>query len=415
MNEQADVVSSRRLGDSLTKAMPQLRALARLESSETQGAADLLKDIESALPVIQAEPERAGIMVTSRNKTSSLLQTFLAQEAQSKGKVESVPDGALEAKFDSHDILGWFGSFFSWWKKIEPHPWVNGEVVPAEFPDVARFALLGDWGTGLYGAPHCARSIEADKAGFYMVIHLGDVYYSGDDNEMRGRFLDLWPKVDGALNRGLNGNHEMYTGGKAYFTLALQQFGQAASYFALQNRRWLLAFLDTAYDDHDLAGDQANWLSQLIAQAGDRKVVLFSHHQLFSLLDVQGLKLASKLRPHLESGRIHSWYWGHEHRCVIYDPHKTWGLSGRCIGHSGFPEFRKGDWGAAPAQSTWHRLNAANGAPGGYILDGHNEFIQGHETEYVPHGYVTIEFDNDKLTELVRHADGKIVELPRAS
>ena len=48
-------------------------------------------------------------------------------------------------------------------------------------------------------------------------------------------------------------------------------------------------------------------------------------------------------------------------------------------------------------------------------MDGRNEFIQGHETEYVPHGYITLEFDNDKLTEFVCQADGKIVEVPSAS
>ncbi len=204
--------------------------------------------------------------------------------------------GGLEAKFDSKDILGWFGSFFSWWKKISPHPWIAGDPQAAPFPDLARVAVLGDWGTGLYGAPVCAKNIAEDHAGFTLVMHLGDVYYSGDDTEMQTRFLQLWPKVNGALSRGLNGNHEMYTGGKAYFNTVLKTFGQSASYFALQNNRWLLACLGTAYVDHDLAGEQANWLTQLIAQAGDRKVVLFSHHQPYSLLDVQGPQLDAQCR-----------------------------------------------------------------------------------------------------------------------
>jgi hypothetical protein len=243
-------------------------------------------------------------------------------------------------------------------------------------------------------------------------MHLGDVYYSGEDSEMKTRFLDMWPNVQGALSRGLNGNHEMYTGGKAYFDAALRHFRQPASYFALQNNHWLLACLDTAYADHDLAGDQASWLTNLIAQAGDRKVLLFSHHQPFSLMDIQGPKLVQKLQMHLTGGRIYAWYWGHEHHCVVYDPHPTWGLRGRCIGHSGFPEFRKTDWGPAPALLTWHRMNETSDSPGGSVLDGRNEYIEGHETEYVPHGYVTLEFENSTVTEIMHQANGTPIALP---
>jgi Calcineurin-like phosphoesterase len=412
MPAQADVVSNSRMVESIRAALPKLHARARLESAENEGVQDLLREIEKALPEMQKDPEKPGVMVTSRDKTSSMLQTFLAQRAHETGKVEPAAARALEAKFDSNDILGWFGSFFTWWKKIRPHPWVAGSATPDPFPDVARVALLSDWGTGLYGAPHCAKSIQDEQVGYCMVMHLGDVYYSGDDGEMKTRFLDLWPKAKGAISRGLNGNHEMYTGGKAYYDAVLKQFGQPASYFALQNSDWLLACLDTAYADHDLAGDQTNWLTNLIAQAGDRKVVLFSHHQPFSLMDVQGPKLVQKLQALLTSGRIHSWYWGHEHHCVIYDPHPAWGMRGRCIGHSGFPEFRKSDWGAAPAHPTWRRLSQTDNSPSGSVLDGRNEYIEGHEGEYAPHGYVTLEFENEKMTEIVHQADGRPIALP---
>lgn len=413
MFQQADIVSPALMANSLKRALPKLHARARLESTENEGVIDLLRDLENALPLIQAEREQPGVMVTTRDQTSSMLQTFLAQQARQVGKMQSGPSKTLEAKFDSNDILGWFGSFFSWWKKIHPHPWIAGDPAPAAFPDAARIALLADWGTGLYGAPHCAQSIQNDCAGYYMIMHLGDVYYSGNDDEMKGRFLDLWPKVEGALNRGLNGNHEMYTGGKAYFDTALKQFGQSASYFALQNEHWLLACLDTAYADHDLAGDQAAWLTNLIGNAGARKLVLFSHHQPYSLMDVQGPKLVMKLQQHLASGRIHAWYWGHEHHCVVYDAHPTFGLRGRCIGHSGFPEFRKADWCAAPAEPSWRRLDSTTNSPGGHVLDGCNEYIEGHETEYAPHGYVTLEFENNNLTEFIHQADGRVIELPK--
>ena len=411
MDQHADVVSARRLEDSLNEAMPQLERLTRFESAEAQETRKLISNLQTSLRIISAEPESPGVMATFRDQTSSQLQTFLAQQAHAENKVDVAASGGLEAKFDSHDILGWFGSFFTWWKKIKPHAWIQGDAQPAFFPDVSRVALLGDWGTGLYGAPVCADSIAKDKAGFQLILHLGDVYYSGDENEMQDRFLKLWPNVDGALNRALNGNHEMYTGGRAYFGSTLPHFQQKASYFALQNRHWLLICLDTAYGEHDLAGNQASWVTELIEQAEGRKVILFSHHQPYSILDDQGPKLVNKLLPHLQGRRIHAWYWGHEHRCVIYKPHPEWGLLGRCIGHSGFPEFRKKEWGPAPAQPVWLILNATNESPAGVVLDGSNRYVSGHETEYGPHGYVTLEFENEKLTEFIHLPDGTNVDL----
>ena len=406
MENQADVVSAGRLADSLEKALPQLEARARFESAETLGTAELIRKLQGSLGVIKSEPEKQGVMVTFRDPTSAQLQTFLASQAPT----DAAPSGGLEAKFDSKDILGWFGSFFTWWKKIRPHPWATPDEQPAQIPDVARVGLLADWGTGMYGAPVCAQSMAADRAGYQILMHLGDVYYSGDDKEMQDRFLKIWPRVNGSMNLALNGNHEMYTGAQAYFEKVLKDFGQKASYVALQNNHWLLACLDTAYADHDLANDQASWLTKLIARAGDRKVVLFSHHQPYSILDVQGPKLVAKLRPHLEARKIHSWYWGHEHRCVVYEAHPEWGLLGRCVGHSGFPEFREKEWGVAPSAATWLHLSAANEAPGAVVLDGENPYIKNHEKEYGPHGYVTLEFENEKLTEFMHLPDGKVVK-----
>jgi hypothetical protein len=395
------------------EALPTLQAQANLEAVGDEDTGELLAAMQNALPELQKEQETPGVMTASRDRTGSLLQTFVSIQAPPDGKVQSAGDGILEATFDSNDIVGWFGSFFTWWKKIVPHPWVTAKANPDPLPNTANIALLSDWGTGLYGAPVCAKSIE-QAGGYDVVLHLGDVYYSGTESEIKSRFLDLWPKVPGAINRGLNGNHEMYTGGKAYFDIALKAFDQPASYFALQNDHFLVACLDTAYDEHDLHGDQAKWLTDLVAAAGDRKLVLFSHHQPYSLMDVQGPKLVEKLKNLLESKRIHAWYWGHEHHCVIYDAHPEWGLRGRCIGHSGFPEFRKKEWGDAPAAPSWRRLDATADSPGGYVLDGRNDYIQGHETEYAPHGYVTLAFAGATMTEEIHQAGGSVIALPAA-
>ena len=111
----------------------------------------------------------------------------------------------------------------------------------------------------------------------------------------------------------------------------------------------------------------------IVKQAGEpRKVVLFSHQQLFSRLDNQGPKLQTALKHLLERGAITAWYWGHEHQCVIYDPHPKWGLLGRCLGNGGIPEAREAEVKFAPADDThpggggctWRRMEQPPTPPG---------------------------------------------------
>ena len=186
--------------------------------------------------------------------------------AVEEGKLEEHPSGGLEAKFDGHDIAGWAGSLFTWWRKLRPFEFIEASAKPEAVPDAARVGLLADWGSGLYGAPVSAESIVADGR-FDAIFHMGDVYYSGENDEVQERFLDVWPSVSGAVNRACNGNHEMYTGGQGYAARILPAFGQQASYFAMQNDHWLLVGLDTAYKEHDLHGGQAEWLGRPAREA----------------------------------------------------------------------------------------------------------------------------------------------------
>ncbi|MGI8783005.1 MAG: metallophosphoesterase family protein [Acidobacteriota bacterium] len=371
--------------------------------------ARMLAHLSNALHQLELAEARSSVMVTAQDQTASLLQTFLASRARRAGKLEPVDSGALEAKFDNHDVLGWMGSFFSFWKKIRPHKLLAAAAQPDTVSNQLRVALFGDWGTGLYGAPVTARSIAQDGKGYQLLLHLGDVYYSGDDGEIRDRLLKTWPRVSGALNRTLNANHEMYTGGKAYFTRALPEFKQKASYFALQNDFWTLIGLDSAHKDHDLAGDQVAWLEAILRKSGNRRTILFSHHQPYSLLDDQGPQLTMKLAALLDGNKIFAWYWGHEHRCVLYDRHPMWGLLGRCIGHGGFPYFRDKQLGAVPSSPKWKTLEGKNMVPGAIVLDGPNPYVEGHEKKYGPQGYVTLEFQDEHLNEIVNDADGTVL------
>jgi hypothetical protein len=163
--------------------------------------------------------------------------------------------------------------------------------------------------------------------------------------------------------------------------------------------------------------DQVTWLGPILRSAGDRKVILFTHHQPFTLLDVNnGGNLIPALSEFLEEGKIVAWYWGHEHRCVRYDAHPKYRFQGRCVGHSGFPQQRA-DLGNAPGStdfgSQWRYLaSPANpDLPGGWVLDTPNLWVPGFEEQFGPHGFMRLEFRDRSLTEYVRAPDGANIYL----
>jgi hypothetical protein len=82
--------------------------------------------------------------------------------------------------------------------------------------DDATIAMFSDWGTGLYGATVITKTIGALPR-CDVALHLGDTYYSGNEDEIKDRLIGGWPKRTNTLNRALNGNHEMYSGGQEYF------------------------------------------------------------------------------------------------------------------------------------------------------------------------------------------------------
>jgi len=378
----------------------------------------LRAQLSAALSALEDETNRQGpgMMAAVPNQFASLLQSRML-EVPPPGDLQALPLAAdsrspFEVKYDEHDILGWVGSVFSWWKKIVPEPWRTAPEDPEPIGTGSRLrlAMVADWGTGLYGAPVCARSIETDPRPLDLLVHLGDIYYSGTAHEVSTRFLNVWPKRAGALSRACNANHEMYTGGEGYFRVLLPAFRQPASYFALQTDHWVLVGLDSAYADHDLAGDQVAWLERVVQKAGPRKVVLFSHHQPFSLFDSQGPKLVEKLGRLLGQRKIFAWYWGHEHRCVLYDAHPAWGLHGRCIGHGGYPYFRDRLSALPVAEGkVWRRVEPKNLIPGAIVLDAPNRYVAGEEERYGANGYLTLEFDANRLNEVVHEPDGTVL------
>jgi hypothetical protein len=366
-------------------------------------------------------------MVAPRDQLASLYQTFWDEHAsEDPSKLVALKAGGWEARFDSKDILRW--ALKSGIGKIKQClmlgrcRWIPDPGPVQKVNDHCRIAVLGDWGTGLYGAPECARHVQGDGE-FELLLHLGDIYYTGTERAITERFRPWWPTVKGATTRCLNGNHEMYAGGAPYFSL-ISGYGQPASFFALQNDHWLLAGLDTAYTDHELHGEQVKWLGELLAKAGDRRLILFSHHYPFSLFDAPAQRLISQLSPLLDARKVFAWYWGHEHLCAIFDRHEQWKMYGRCVGHAGMPELRTDSVNPAnkrrtdfllpqplPTTPTFIRVPGTGMlTPGGAMLHGPNAFVAGHEKEYLPHGYLVLELDGPTIIEEYRAPNGDPLE-----
>ncbi len=432
MSEQPDdvqpVVTFREIEKLLTsaEARGQLQEAANSDPDATpEQRASVMAAMGNVLKQLR-RAERAAealVMTTPQHGPSSRLQSLVASGEAAKLRFEPLRSGGVEAKFDTRDWFGWATVAWEKLKHIKPHPMLRPTTsIPGVLPEEGRIALLGDWGTGLYGAPVIARTIAADPDPYMMLMHLGDVYYSGTEKEVQGRFLNLWPKRSGAISRAINSNHEMYSGGDAYFGKTLPAFSQTSSYFAFQNQSWTLVGLDVAYRDHDIDDMQVAWLTDVLAQAGSRKVVLFSHHQLYSHFESQGTKLWSNpgFGDILRSKRIFAWYWGHEHRCTVFEGRdERFGLLARCLGHGGMPESRKKTKHLPLAteqsyeRAEWRRSTAraieGNVLPDCVVLEGGNPFIKGEEDKFTPHGFAVLTLDGPELKEQIRDPAGHVI------
>ncbi|HKM65385.1 MAG TPA: metallophosphoesterase [Acidisphaera sp.] len=234
----------------------------------------------------------------------------------------------------------------------------------------ATVAVIADWGTGTGAALRLLQEVAEQKPD--LLIHLGDIYYSGTPAECEANFR---VPVDRVFDRAhtklpvftLVGNHDMYSGGEGYYglikTLNEPPMRQPASFFCLRatDNSWQLLAMDTGLHDYDpenvvsiltyLEQDEEDWLTARLAEFPGRTILL-SHHQLFSALsqigpagedgslDPVNPKLAKSYQRFVQAARkpIAAWFWGHEHALTVYAPYA--GLEkGRCIGCGAVPVF----------------------------------------------------------------------------
>jgi hypothetical protein len=73
-------------------------------------------------------------------------------------------------------------------------------------------------------------------------------------------------------------------------------------------------------------------------QSPGRRTVLLSHHQLGSARTQPsvGPGIREKTAELRQDGRVHAWFWGHEHRAFIYEPYEEVACP-VCLGNGGIP------------------------------------------------------------------------------
>jgi len=215
-------------------------------------------------------------------------------------------------------------------------------------------AFVSDWGTGTPLARNVMRCIGQMQPD--IVIHLGDVYYSGTKKEMQDHFLSVvqehLPEKTRVFN--LAGNHDLYAGGTGYYWL-LDQIGQPASYFCLRNEHWQILGIGAPPEIGkpssalsaipSVEKKEVTWHQHKIQTAAGRKTVMLSHYQLFTAsgnigrtADNRPLALNPVLYEAFSSQLkdIDLWLWGHEHNMIAFEPYA--GLQrGRCIGSGAIP------------------------------------------------------------------------------
>jgi hypothetical protein len=281
--------------------------------------------------------------------------TRVAAQSQFRTVANAVEYESLSA-YSPQNIAAWLSHVgISWFKprhKFLSYTLPDTGVYRMEA--VAKIALVADWGTGTNEAEKVAAQIN--KFAPDHSIHLGDVYYTGTEQEINENFLGVktgkYEPVafpHGTENTfALCGNHEMYTKGNAYYDVLLPAIGQKACYFCLENDYWRIIGIDTAWNSTGLdlgpfqpsckmPEEVMSWLATLKLENEKRGLIVLSHYQPWSSFESWYSNAAKQLAQFIKKTVL--WFWGHEHRMAIYKRYSVGGLTahGRLIGHGGMP------------------------------------------------------------------------------
>jgi hypothetical protein len=266
----------------------------------------------------------------------------------------------LVLKYSTWDIDGWVQCGWNYikyyvlahlppsyndWQSQTPAN-INFGVIDHQLPNNSRVLMIGDWGTHMPDNAGLLRQ-ALKKFNPHAIIHLGDVYYSGTQEECTANILDVLDQIIADVKPPkrpafftIPGNHDYYSGGSGFYQTidkvnsGLAGCTQPASYFCLRSEDgiWQFLAMDTGHGDRnpaqnrapDLQASEVAWLRDKLENFSGTTILL-SHHQLISAYE----KLNDGPRPYLNESlyatfkpyfeRIAAWYWGHEHNLVLYE------------------------------------------------------------------------------------------------
>jgi hypothetical protein len=308
---------------------------------------------------------------------------LLAQLQKKTAELAQTTNFPMLTAFLPQHFFVWFSNYLKSilkgkYKPFPVYPAGESGVYPlrsANGGGAIKIAIAGDWGTGTVESEEVANCMSRERPDY--TLHLGDVYFVGGTPEINENCLGhsangytgvTWPHgSQGSFS--MNGNHEMYCGGKAYFADFLPTLGikhprqkQLTSFFCLETPYWRILALDTGYNSVGLPilgaipwinsfsfvgancrleDGQIAWLRGLKLQQNIKPTLVLSHHQYFSAFEPAFDVPAKQLAEFFPNQEI-VWMWGHEHRMAIYDKFSSsagGGLRayGRCLGHGGMP------------------------------------------------------------------------------
>ncbi len=285
----------------------------------------------------------------------------------------SLKDGTILG-FGKYQLLdiGWTMALIQWLRYYDNQVPFRTTPAALTMENETTLAVVGDWGTGFYDKNSPAENVAKVISGSLpdYTIHLGDVYYAGSTEQEKANFVDIWP-VGKKGSFTTNSNHEMYTGGEGVFLTALDSYPPFAhqkgtSYFSMQNDFWTLIMLDTAYyaDKQNMYLDgvvndvQIDFLLDTLKRAGDRRIILFSHHEGLNLDGSSPTPLMHTILTALKAtGKEALWYWGHAHNCGVDKPYSS--VNGRCAGHGAIPYGNATVMAGKPGVE-WYETKSAN-------------------------------------------------------
>lgn len=402
-------------------AHPKMRAVAAIGKH--------FEKLESGDP-LPAPPETAAQSAKEENCAHLVVSLLF-------GGMRERFTAAAELSPFGHCDPGWLRTVGSYYRHvllrkkipyIAPHQ--PSDSVFETLPERCRIGIIGDWGTGTETAQKVLQRVQAyrqkDPQLPFIVLHLGDVYYSGSAREYE-RFVDrirvCFPSEPVFT---LSGNHDMYSGGAAYYrcvgSLNAAPNTQKTSFFCLRNRYWQFQAMDTGLHDsdpfdegHDLTfldPAEVTWQRQQLAAAGDRKIVMLSHHQPFSAFGPVGqgrhkekLYVNRRLIGTIDGAgpdgmgenylpKVAAWLFGHEHNTIVYEPYA--GIQkARCLGSSAIPaDATDGDPYHVVDPSIPWKQDVKLGVTGNFY--NHGYAVMDLDGEHASISYYQYPVDNDK-------------------